>query len=348
VKTSTEEKQMQAESTIQMPKSDVQTQIPDRDHQLVQLMPKDQMKQPQRKAVAPFMEGILEADKQVQVDPFIHPQTLNVNEPIPLSRPHILIQVVSSNYPQAGPVCSTLSSYDETVPGALGVQTPMKHDNSLQRPHLTHKHVLFKDQAEATDIQDPANQVSVAGTSDDILESVPSHVAVEQLLQEAEHTGKMVTLDNKVSHEALFRRREHLVKESSVKYEKCDINCKELMKRSGKEDNEQLNRILLRKFTVTSGQPVMSVPTPQINQPANQIKDIIRSELATDYKRLNSRAPVVVEENSASESLLQAQVSVYCKVVEIVDEKHCSDFQIHFEPNKALDQHASACSVLPG
>jgi hypothetical protein len=173
---------------------------------------------------------------------------------------------------------------------------------------------------EGTDIQDPANQVSIAGTSNDILETVPSHVAVEQLLQEAEHTGRIVSLNNNVSHEALVGRREHLMRELNVKYEKCDIEHKEFMKRIEREDNEQLNRILQRKFTPTSSQSVVSVPTPQINQPTNQIEDIIRSELATDYKRLNNHAAVVVEQDSnASESLLQAQVSVYCKVLEIVD-----------------------------
>jgi hypothetical protein len=196
----------------------------------------------------------------------------------------------------------------------------MKYDSSLQRPNLTHKHVLFKDQVEDADFQDSANQVSIAGTSNDILETVPSRVAVEQLLQEAEYTRRVVALDNNVSHEALFGRRDHLMRELNVKYEKCDSKHKEFMKRIERGDNEQLNMILQRKFTPTSSQSIVSVPTPQINQPINQIKDIIRSELATDYKQLNNHAATVVEQDSnASESLLQAQVSVYRKVLEIVD-----------------------------
>jgi hypothetical protein len=162
---------------------------------------------------------------------------------------------------------------------------------------------------EVTDIQDPANPVPVAGTTHVSLESVPSHIAVEQLLQEAEHTGRIVTLDNEASREALVRRREHLMRESNVKHEKCDIKHKEFTKRNGREDNEQLNRILLRKFTATSSQSVVSAPLPQINQPTNQIKDIIRSELTTDYKQLNSCAAVVVEQDRSP----QDQVSVYYK-----------------------------------
>jgi hypothetical protein len=311
---------VQAESVIQMPKCDVQTQIPDGAHQWVQLMPKDQMKQLQRNAAAPFIQGILEQDKQVQVDVSSHTETLKVNEPIPLPQPHILIQVLSSNHPQVRPLYSVLNSQDDTVPEALHTQIPVKHDSSIQRPNLTQRHVLFKDQVEVTDIQDPANPVPVAGTTHDSLESVPSHIAVEQLLQEAEHTGRIVTLDNKASREALVRRREHLMRESNVKYEKCDIKHKEFIKRIEREDNEQLNRILLRKFTATSSQSVVSAPLPQINQPTNQIEDVIRSELTTDHKQLNSCAAVVVEQDrSASESLPQDQVSIYYKVKEIVD-----------------------------
>jgi hypothetical protein len=173
---------------------------------------------------------------------------------------------------------------------------------------------------EGTDIQEPANTVSIADRSNDILESMPSQVAVEQLLQEAEYTGRIVALDNNVSHEALAGRREHLMKELYVKYEKCDIKHKEFVKTSEREHNEQLNRILQRKFTATSSQSVVSVPTPETNQPTNQIEDNIRTELETDSKRLSSHAAVVVEQgSSASESLLQAQVSVYCKVLEILD-----------------------------
>jgi hypothetical protein len=317
--------EVQAESIIQKPKCDVQTQIPDGDHKLVQLMPKDQMKQLQGNAAAPFIEEILEQNKQVQVDLSSHSETLKVNEPVPLSRPHILIQVVSSNHPQVRPLYSVLSSQDETVPEALSTQTPVKHDSSVQRPILTHKHVLFKDQVQVTDIQDPANPVPIAGTTNDILESVPSLIAVEQLLQEAEHTGRIVTLNNKVSLEALVRRRDEMRELN----EKCDIKHKDFIKRIEGEDNEKLNRILLRKFTATSSQSDVSVLLPQINQPTNQIEDIIRSELTTDYKQLNSHAAVVVEQNrSVSESLPQDQVSVYFKVKKMVDKKRCPDFPI--------------------
>jgi hypothetical protein len=96
-----------------------------------------------------------------------------------------------------------------------------------------------------------------------------------------------------------------------VKYEQWDIKHKEFMKRIEKEDNEQLNRILLRKFTVTSNQPFLDVPASQFHQPTKQTEDVIRS---ADSKQLTSCTPVAVEQQdkSAAEPLLQTQVSVCC------------------------------------
>jgi hypothetical protein len=320
VKTSKETKEVQAESTIQMPKCDVQTQVPDGVHQLVQLMPEDHKKHLQRNSIAPFIEGILEQREQVQVDHCSHTEAPKVNESVSLSQPHILIHLVSSNHSQIRPLYSVLSSQDETVPEALSAQTPVKHDSSLQRPNPTHKHVLFKDQVEVTDIQDPVIPVSVAGMSNDVLESVLSHDAVEQLLQESQPTGEIVSLSNKVSHETMVRTREHLMRELNIKYENCDTKYEEFMKRIEREYNEQLNRILLRKFTATPSQSDVSAPIPEINQPTNHIKDIIISDLMTDYKQLNSHAAVVVEQDgSVSESLPQDQVSFYYKAKQLID-----------------------------
>jgi hypothetical protein len=111
-------------------------------------------------------------------------------------------------------------------------------------------------------------------------------------------------------HEAMSRRREHLMSELSVKYEQWDIKHKEFMKKIEKEDNEQLNRILLRKFTVNS-QPFLDVPACQLHQKTKQTEDAIRS---SDSKQWTSCTPVAVEQQgkSAAEPLLLTQVSVFC------------------------------------
>lgn len=313
---------------MQTSRSDVQTQTSDSDHQLVQFMPKDQTEQLQRTAAAPFLEAILGQDKQVQVDCSAGSQTLNMNESIrsSSSQPHVLIQVVSSSQPHIRPVYSQ----NEIIPGTLGIQTQVKHD-SPQSPVPTHKHILLEDHKEATDIQGPPNPILIAGISGATLESVHPPVAVEQLLREAEHTRRMVTLDNKVSREAIIRRRECLLRELSGKYEKWDVRHKEFMKRIEKEDNEQLSRILLGKFAVTSRQPFVDVPAPQFSEMARQNKDMMRSEPASDSKHLNSGTPVTLEQHDGSvvESLLQVQVTSMVMILKNVSEIGGSDFEIH-------------------
>jgi hypothetical protein len=278
-----EDKQVQAEPTIQTLRSDVQTQTPDRVHQLVQLMQNDQAKQPQRKAATPFLEAVVGQDKQGEVASSIHSQTLNRNELVPsLSQPH----VVFSSHTKVRP----LSLQNGTVPDTLNTETQVKLA-SPQSPVSRNKHILFE---EATNIENPANPVSIVGGSGAILESMHQPVSIEQLIQESERTRRMVALDDKVSRETTARRREHTMKELNEKFRKWDIRHKEFIKRVEKEDNEQLSTILVRKSTE---------PAPLFN------KDVMRSELAADH------ASVTVEQqdNSTAGSLLQAQVIVYCK-----------------------------------
>jgi len=305
VKTFTEDKQVQAEPIIQTSRSHVQTQMPDRAHQLVLSMPGDQMKFPHRNAVEPFLEADFEQDTLVQVASSAHVQTPSSSEPKSLSQSHLLMPLLSKSHPEFRSIPSVLSSQIGTVPETLAIQTKVKHD-SLQSLVPTHRHV-----SEASDIQTHADRVSMAGLSGAILDSVPSHLSVTQLLQEAEHTRRIVTLDNNVMREAMSRRREHLMSELSVKYEQWDIKHKEFMKRIEKEDNEQLNRILLRKFTVNSNQPFLDAPACQLHQKAKQTEDALRS---ADSKQLTSCTPVAVEQQdkSAAEPLLLTQVSVFC------------------------------------
>lgn len=305
VKTFREDKQVQAEPIIQTSRSHVQTQMPDRAHQLVLSMPCDQMKFPQKEAVEPFLEADFEQDALVQVASSTHVQMPSSSEPKSLSQSHLLMPLLSNSHPEFRPIHSVLSSQLGTVPETLAIQTKVKHD-SLQSVVPTHRHV-----SEASDIQTRADRVSMAGTSGAILDSMPSHLSVTQLLQEAEHTRRIVTSDNNVMREAMSRRREHLMSELSVKYEQWDIKHKEFMKKIEKEDNEQLNRILLRKFTVNTTQPFLDVPACQLHQKTKQTEDALRS---SDSKQLTSCTPVAVEQQdeSAAEPLLLTQVSVFC------------------------------------
>jgi len=302
VNTFREDKQVQAEPIIQTSRSHVQTQTPDRAHQLVRSIPCDQMKFPQRKAVEPFLEADFEQDTLVQVASSTHMQIPSNSEPKSLSQSHLFL---SNSHPEFRPIHSFLSSQIGTVPETLAIQTQVKHD-SLQSLVPPHRHV-----SEASVIQTRADRVSVAGTSGTILDSMPSCLSVTQLLQEAERTRRIVTLDNNVMREAMSRRREHLMSELSVKYEQWDIKHKEFMKKIEKEDNEQLNRIYLRKFTVNSNQPFLDVPACQLHQKTKQTGDAIRS---SDCKQPISCTPVAVEQQgkSAAGPLLLTQVSVFC------------------------------------
>jgi hypothetical protein len=323
VKTAREDKQVQAEPIIQTSSSHVQTQMPDRAHQLVQSMPRNQVKFPQREATEPFLEADFEQDKQVQVTSSTRLQMPDSSEPKPLYQPHLLKPVVFNSHQEFRPIHSAQSSQIGTVPETLVLQTQMKHD-SLQSLVPAHRHF-----SETSDIQNHANQVSVAGTSGAISESVPSRLSVTQLLQEAEHTRRMVALDSNVLHEAMSRRREHLMNELSVKYEQWDIKHKEFLKRIEKEDNEQLNRILLRKFTVTSNQPFLDVPASQFHQASNQTEDVTRS---ADSKQLTGCTPTALEQQdqSAAEPLLQTQVSICCNCRNLCSKFKCDgDLTMH-------------------
>lgn len=141
-------------------------------HQLVQSLPCDQMKFPQRKAVEPFLEADFEQDKLVQVASCTHIQMPSSSEPKPLSQSHLLMPIVSNSQPEFRPIHSVLSSQIGTVPGTLAIKTQVKHD-SLQSLVPTHRHV-----SEASDIQTHADWVSMARTSGAILESVPSCLSV--------------------------------------------------------------------------------------------------------------------------------------------------------------------------
>jgi hypothetical protein len=278
-----EDKQVKAESTIQTLRSDVQTQTPDRDHQLVQLMKNDQAKQSQRETATPFIESVVGWHKQGKVAFSIHSQKLNRTEPVPLlCQPRVAL----SSHTKVRP----LNLQNGTVPDMLNTETQVKLARP-QSPVSINKYILFE---EATNTEKPVSSVSIGGASDAILESVHQPVSIEQLIQESENTRRMVALDDKVSREATARRREHMMKELNEKFRKWDIKHKEFLKITEKLDSEQLSRILIRKS---------SEATPRFN------KDVIRSELAAVH------APVTVEQqdNSAAESLLQAQVTVYCK-----------------------------------
>lgn len=305
VKTFREDKQVQAEPIIDTSRSHVQTQMPDRAHQLVQLMPCDQMKFPQRKAVEPFLEADIEQHKLVQVASSTHMQMPSGSEPKSLSQSHLLMPLLSNSHPEFRPIRSVLSSQIGTVPETLTIQTQVKHD-SLKSLVPTHRHV-----SEASDIQTRADRVSMAGKSGTILDPMFSHLSVTQLLQEAEHTRRIVTLDNNVMREAMSRRREHMMSELSVKCEQWDSKHKEFMKKIEKEDDEQLNRILLRKFIVNSNQPFLDVRACHLHQKTKQTEDAIRS---SESKQLTSCTPVAVEQQdrSAAEPLLPTQVSVFC------------------------------------
>jgi hypothetical protein len=298
-----EDKQVQAEPVTKTSRSHVQTQMPDGPHQLTQSMPYDRMKFAQRKAVEPFLEADFERDKQMQPVSSNHTQTPSSIDPKPLSQPHVLMPIVASSHSEFRPIHLVPHSQTGTLPETPVIQTQMKHDGH-QNLVPTHRQV-----SEATDTERHSKQVSMAGTSGAILEPVSSRVSVTQLLQEAERTRRMITLDSNVVREAMSRRREHLMSELSVKYEQWDIKHKEFIKRIEKEDNDQLNRILLRKFTVTSDQPFVDVPASRLHQPAGQTEDVITSG---DSKQLTSCAPVAAEQQhvGSAQPLVQTQVSI--------------------------------------
>jgi hypothetical protein len=282
-----EDKQVQAEPTIQTLRSDVQTQTPDRNHHLAHLLHKDQTKQPHKRAAAQFLEAVSGKDKEGEVESSVHILTPNRNDLVPsLSRPDVALRSPTK--------VRSLNSKNGTVPNTLSTDT-QANLAIPQSPLPTNRYISFE---EATNIQNSAIPDSVGGASHATLESVYQPVSVEELIRESECTRRMIALDDKVFHEATERRRENMMFELNKKFRKWDIKHKEFMKRIEREDSEQLNRILLRKSTE---------PVPPFN-------DVIRSELVADH------APIIVEQqdSSATDSLLHSQVSIYFNAINTV------------------------------